>query len=168
MSKKPRLSIHELRQFIAYEPSSGSFRWVKRFDTRTPGIATGIISSNGYILFSIKGRCYSAHRLAVAFQTDAWPAGDVDHIDGDRKNNKWDNLRSIDRQGNIQNQRTAPKHNRYSGLLGAHYVKETGKFRARIKCNGVKINLGTFETPEEAHAAYVRAKRLIHVKGNTL
>jgi len=90
------------------------------------------------------------------------PDGDIDHIDGDRSNNKLSNLRIVTRAENMQNQRKA-KGNSRIGLLGVSANK--GRWMARIKRNGVMRHIGTFDTPQQAHAAYIAEKRVFHPKG---
>jgi hypothetical protein len=89
----------------------------------------------------------------------------VDHRDGDNTNNAWLNLREATNAQNGQNQMQAQKGST-SGYLGVNWDKAKGKWLARIGLNGKSKNLGRFDTPEEAHAAYVAAKRKLHPFGN--
>jgi hypothetical protein len=87
------------------------------------------------------------------------PPRPIDHINGDPSDNRISNLRDVSRTENQENQRRAQRHNKV-GLLG---VSPNGKgFISRIKVAGRKVNLGTFPTPEIAHAVYVKAKRYLH------
>jgi hypothetical protein len=96
--------------------------------------------------------------------TGEWPAGEVDHIDGDRTNNKWSNLRDVPRLENAQNKRRANANNR-TGLLGVSPDKK--RFRAVITANGKRKTVGAFSSAEEAHDAYLAEKRRLH-QGSTL
>ena len=96
--------------------------------------------------------------------TGAMPAGDVDHINGNRADNRWCNLRDVSRTLNNQNQRRAQKDNE-TGLLGVS--PHRGRFKAQIRVNGKVRNLGLFDSPEVAHKVYLAHKRLMH-PGNTL
>lgn len=78
-----------------------------------------------------------------------WPKKDVEHRDGDKTNNKWSNLRLATRTENQGNARARVS------LKGVTRVR-TGKYTAQIQKHMVKMHLGTFDTAEEAHAAYVR------------
>jgi hypothetical protein len=91
--------------------------------------------------------------------TGRWPNGVVDHINGDTSDNQWSNLRDVTHSVNCQNQRRAKRSNA-SGLLGVSFFD--GKPRASISVDGRPIHLGTFDTPEAAHQAYVEAKRKLH------
>jgi hypothetical protein len=90
----------------------------------------------------------------------SWPIGEIDHIDGDKLNNRIANLRDVDRATNTQNSKKARRNNKSSGLLGSY--KSGNRWQAQIRINGVCMTLGSFGTPEEAHAAYLGAKRLFH------
>ena len=91
--------------------------------------------------------------------TGEMPRGDVDHIDGDRANNIWANLRDVSHKANLQNRHGAQKNNK-SGFLGVH--KRGKKWAASIAVNGRSVSLGRYPTPEDAHHAYLGAKRLLH------
>lgn len=112
----------------------------------------------GYLTVRIFGRSYKAHRLAWLYMTGAWPALDVDHKNGVHDDNRWDNLREVTMSVNQQNQRKAQRGN-VVGLLGVSAKRK--KFSARIHLNGKTILLGVHDTPEMAHAAYLKAKREI-------
>lgn len=115
---------------------------------------------DGYMRVYVDGRRYSAHRLAFFYMMGRWPDPEVDHKDGDGSNNRWRNLRESTRAANQQNQRRAQRSNRHSRLLG---VKKNGNgWTAKIVFYGLSIGLGTYGTPAEAHAVYVRAKRSLH------
>lgn len=85
----------------------------------------------------------------------------VDHIDGDKLNNRWSNLRVVTQAVNNQNLRSARVGSK-SGLIGAHWNKQDKKWQAGIRINGKNVHLGKFDTPEEAHAAYIAKKREVH------
>ena len=113
-------------------------------------------------MISIDGRKHLAHRLAWLYVNGYCPPGDIDHINGDRAANRISNLRLATRSENLQNQSKAQKHNK-TGLLGVSHRR--GKFRAQIRVDGKKMHIGTFPTPEEAHTAYLEAKRQFHPFG---
>lgn len=85
---------------------------------------------------------------------------DVDHIDGVGTNNAWSNLRDVATYANVQNIKRASK-NSSTGVLGIGNTK-SGKYQARIMALGKRVSLGTYATKEDAHAAYVQAKRQMH------
>lgn len=119
---------------------------------------------NGYIQVGLFGRRYYAHRLAWFLHYGRWPQGELDHVNGNRADNRIENLREVTRDENAQNRRKAQGNNKL-GVLGVYRHSE--RFRAQIMAAGGRIHLGLFDTVEEAHAAYVAAKRRFHA-GNTL
>lgn len=145
---------------LCYDPNSGELRWVTPRRGRSLGKA-GCSTPSGYVVITYAGERHYAHRIAWAIQTGEFPTGIIDHIDGDRSNNRISNLRITDAVGNAQNQRAAQRNNT-SGLIGAHYNSRVSKWTSRIRAPGGRKFLGYFDTPEEAHEAYLRAKRELH------
>jgi hypothetical protein len=91
--------------------------------------------------------------------TGAWPAGQVDHLNGARTDNRWTNLREATAAVNSQNQRVAYPRNK-SGFLGVRAFR--AGWTAQITVARKQVYLGNFSTPEAAHEAYVKAKRELH------
>ena len=155
------MNIEELRRVYAYCPNTGGFCRVRNGKL----VSTGWLDARGYVVLAgIKGRNVKAHRLAWALTTGSWPIGEIDHVNGIRNDNRIVNLRVVDRQTNTQNIRRAHSRNKI-GLLGVS--EQSGRFKARIAVAGKHTHLGTFDTAEAAHAAYVAAKSVLH-KGSTL
>ena len=149
--------LHEL---LSYDPETGVMRWrVDRARTAKAGQIAGTRNDRGYISIAIDRKVYRAHRLAWLYIHGKWPNYEVDHIDGDRTNNRIKNLRDVKKSVNLQNQRHASANNK-SGFLGV--CKRGNYWRAEICVNGKTRFLGSFATPEEAHQAYVNAKRGLH------
>lgn len=130
------------------------------------GQVAGGVTNWGYVRVSIHNMSFMAHRITWLWVTGEWPKDTVDHIDGDRANNRWANLRDVSRRANAQNQRNAKKGNS-TGLLGVSRSQQAGKFQASIYVQGRLRHLGTFDDSRQAHEAYIAAKRLHH-EGNTL
>lgn len=86
-----------------------------------------------------------------------WPNYILDHIDGNRANNKLSNLREATQSQNCANAKL--RSNNTSGFKGVYYHPKTGKWKSQIKKDGVSRHLGLFPTPEEAHKAYVKAAK---------
>jgi hypothetical protein len=129
-------------------------RWVQ-------GTRIGYISG-GYDQCSIDYQRYKVHRLVWMWHYGEFPNGHIDHIDGNKLNNKIENLREATDAQNVQNQRKA----RASNKLGIQGVcKQNNKYRASIHLNYKKIHLGYFDTPEKAHQKYLDAKRKLHEYG---
>lgn len=159
------LTATRLRELLDYNPETGVFtNRAPRKKIKVGAKAGAIDKSNGYLKITIDRRHYYAHRLAFLFMTGSWPVAFVDHVNGDRTANQWQNLRDVPKRVNQQNRRKATAGSA-SGLLGAH--KKRGRWSSQITANGEHTKLGTFATPEQAHAAYINAKRQLH-EGCTL
>jgi len=120
----------------------------------------------GYISISINRNRYLAHRLAWLYENGDWPKQDIDHINGNRSDNRIENLRDVSHQVNCQNKRSIGKQNT-SGFLGVNWRKDRQKWRAVISTRRKQKFLGFFDTAQEAHQAYLIAKRKLH-EGSTL
>lgn len=154
------LTVERLRALLHYDPETGVFTRRVGVKGAAAGTIAGDVTGHGYGRIAVDYMRYHAHRLAWFHFYGRWPVGDVDHINGVRTDNRIANLREGSRGDNMQNQR-APRRDNRSGLLGVE-VHRTGRFTARIKANGKRYYLGIFDTPEEAHAAYIAAKRRLH------
>lgn len=153
-----------LREILSYNPDTGNFTWkISPTPNVAAGTSAGSVEPNGYIRIRIFGRGYGAHRLAFLHVNGAWPSYLVDHIDGNQANNAISNLRDATASVNQQNRRVASAANKSNGLLGVSraHTKRT-RWIAKIRVNKKAIHLGYFDTPEEAHAAYITAKRALH------
>lgn len=157
-------TIERLRELLEYRPGTGEL--VRRVSSG--GLLAGSIAggrkSSGYVYVSVDDHRLLAHRVIWAMQTGHYPQGDIDHIDGDRANNRWTNLRQATRAQNMQNERRA-RRNGTSGYLGVSWSRAAGRWAAAIKRDGKAQHLGLFDDPKVAHAAYVEAKRRLHPFG---
>lgn len=150
----------ELKELLEYEQGSGLFKWrTGRINNTHAGAVAGSVGG-GYIVISIKSRLYKAHRLAFLYVTGAWPDECVDHIDGDRQNNRWANLRPATVAQNSQNISATTKNS--SGLRGVTWSKHKKSWQAMIALSGKQTHLGYFKDPLIAHAAYTSAKSSLH------
>lgn len=158
-----KISAERLRSLLHYDSKTGVF--TRRITTpgknRAAGSIVGNDNGDGYLRTVIDGRRYRLHRLAWLYMTGEWPPEGIDHIDGSKMNNAFANLRPASPALNMQNQRHARADNK-SSLLGATWHKQPGKWRARITIDGKQHHLGHFKTADEAHIAYVQAKRAMH------
>lgn len=161
------LTAEAVRARFNYDAATGIFTRARPARHLPSGSVVTGTPSHGYIRIWIDGKQIAAHRLAWLHMTGIWPSGDIDHIDGDRANNAWENLRQVDRSTNLENIHGAKSHNRSTGLLGAYHSPTPGRFVSRIQVKGKSKSLGSFGSAEEAHAAYLVAKRELH-SGNTL
>lgn len=160
LTLKTELTAARLRELLHYDPETGAFRWlIDRRRTKAGDIA-GSRRRDGYVSISCAGSSYVAHRLAWLYMHGSWPELDVDHKDGDRANNAFDNLRQASDSQNAQNR--AVRIDSSSGIPGVGWHKGKGRWQAKIGVNGRRIFLGSFRTAEEACAAYMQAKERLH------
>ena len=152
---------------LTYDPDTGLFKWVNPGGSGVfkQGWFAGTID-NSYAHIRVNRKKYKAHRLAWFLMKGEWPKNQIDHIDGNRSNNKFNNLRDVTPSVNMQNMKK-PNGLNTLGYLGVHFDNARQKYTARLTLNGKKEFLGRFETAEEAYEAYLQAKRLRH-EGNTL
>lgn len=156
------LNIDELNAVISYDKETGLLIWKKHKNQSVKeGSIAGFIDTEGYVIVRIKGVALKAHRIAWAITFNKWPDILIDHINGNPSDNRIANLRVASHSQNCQNKRKALPSSK-SGLMGAMFDNSTGRYRSRIRVGGKRISLGSFKTPEEAHDAYLKAKRNLH------
>lgn len=153
------LTRETVDQLLKYDAFSGKFSW-KVNGTRIRIDQSAGCLWLGYIRIKIKQRNYPAHRLAWLLTYGEWPANEIDHINGDRSDNRICNLREATHAQNIQNciNRNPNKH----GLRGVAKQTCSNRWTATVTANGSKQYLGTYATPEEAHEVYVQAVQKLH------
>lgn len=161
---KVELTSDGLRAELTYDPETGHF--TRACWRQGRGGHAGTINNLGYRLIRVGGWRYRAHRLAWLYVHGAWPAGQIDHINGIRDDNRIANLRDVPDIINQQNRRNPHKGSQVP-FLGVKLAKQPNRFVAGIKDAGRHVHLGVFDSPEEAHAAYLDAKRELH-EGCTL
>jgi hypothetical protein len=150
-------SIDYLRKRLRYEPETGKLFWLDyegmptKWRTRYAGKeAFTSDDGKGYLLGGIEDRLFRAHRVAWALYTGEWPTDQIDHINGVRDDNRISNLRVVSNQENLKN--ASMRRNNTSGVTGVCWHKLQRKWVAQIKINGRRLNLGLFDTIEEAAA----------------
>jgi len=153
-----------LKTLVDYDENSGIFtRLLSNSNYTKVGDIVGCKQKSGYLSAQIDGKKYLMHRLAWLYVHGHFPEEDIDHINGIRSDNRISNLRSVTRSVNLQNKRRADTDS-MSGLLGVCWSKDRNKWLAQIRIPFAKSNkmLGRFDTKEEAHQAYLVAKRKYH------
>ena len=157
---KTEITAERLKQVLSYDPETGIFYWLVdgRFgrSRHRAGEQAGSKRQDGYLTVMIDRTRYPLHRLAWLYANEKHPAKWIDHINGDRADNRIVNLREATPAQNGRNGRGWRV--RKAPLKGAYAVKN--QWRASISENGRKRHLGYFATAEEAHAAYMAAARL--------
>jgi hypothetical protein len=154
------VSAEGVRVLLDYDQNTGVFTWrTDRAPNAKLGAKTGRHDKYGYTKIKILGRVHLAHRLAWLHVHGEWPTGEIDHINGDRADNRITNLRLATRSQNGCNTRRSSRNT--SGVKGVRWHKHARKWAAQIKANGRYRSLGYFDAIEDAAAAY-RASALKH------
>lgn len=152
------LTCDRLKEFLSYDAATGNFtRLVRTANATWVGATAGYVNKAGYVYVSLLGSRYLAHRLAWLYAHGSWPAGNLDHADGNPGNNRLANLRECSQSQNIGNSKA--KAGNRSGFKGVSFHSPRSKWRARITVAGKETLLGYFDSPEEAHDVYCTAAR---------
>lgn len=155
--------LAEAKRLLSYNPETGVFVWRENRRGRAfAGDEAGSVRADGYRRIGVACRTVWAHRLAWAFVHGAMPAHSIDHINGDPTDNRIANLRDVPARMNSENRRTAGPRRAGGTLIGAHWCKTWQRWKSAITAQGRPKHLGWFDTEEQAHAAYVAAKRELH------
>ena len=155
------MTKEELKRLVSYDPETGFLTRINDGAHRTNNmLPAGSKGAKAYIQIRLNGKIYSVHRLAWLISGCDLLAGYViDHIDGNKLNNKLINLRAVTRSINCQNQRK-PMSNGTSGFLGVS--RRGDRWIAKIMIEGTLRYIGIFAQPEIAYQAYLAAKRQHH------
>lgn len=158
---KADLTSARLRALLSYDPKTGEFRWLVSRPNTCIGAIAGKLSAKGYREIRVLGAHYRAQRLAFLYMNGSLPAADlvVDHINGERADNRWCNLRLLSGAENQQNRKLTSRSR--TGRLGVALVKDK-YFVANIRIKGVVHYLGCFKTLDAASSAYSQAKDRLH------
>lgn len=149
--------VEYLKSIFDYRPISGEFYLKKDLPyNRKKGTKTGFKSS-GYIVVRLDGIQYLGHRLAWAIHNGYWPDGMIDHINGNRTDNRISNLREVTSRINQNNF----KRHRDGLLVGA--TKSGSKWICKINVDGKQVFLGTFDSEKEAHEEYLLASKMVRI-----
>lgn len=164
MSTDGYVSHEDLLKQVKYDPTTGIFTRLVAYGRIKAGTVAGSGDGKGYLRISVLNRNYSQHRLAWFYVHRYWPVGCIDHIDRNPSNNRISNLRDCSLSQNQWNREKGVSSK--TGLpVGVSLEKRTGKFYARIGHSWKTKHLGTFDTPEEAKAAWDVANYLRQIKG---
>lgn len=151
-----KVTFGRLRELLSYNPESGEFKWL----SVRGGSRAGYFDRTGYLRIMIDRRAYLAHRLAWLYMAGKWPAHEIDHINCDKSNNCFANLREATRSENMAN--IGKQSANSSGLKGVTWHKRDRKWRAQIKIRGEVRHICYSDCPAAAHFAYIVAADKAH------
>ena len=156
------LSAERLREILDYNPDTGIFTWIKPTSNRVKigAVAGYFCPIHNCIRIRLFGNLHFAHRLAWLYVTGKHPIEQIDHINGNRLDNRIENLREATDQQNKQNLGVS-KANK-SGMRGVHFVKKKNKWCAQITSHRKTRSLGYFDSKEAAYGVYLEARKEIH------
>ena len=150
------VAIEELNELFILDESTGKLYWKVN---RQPGIKigdeAGSVTEAGYIRAYVKGKRCTAHRIVWAMTKGEWPKDQLDHINGNRSDNRPSNLREASNQTNSKNKGMLKSNT--SGHKGVSWVPHLQKWKSEITVDRKRIYLGVFTDIEEASAAYEEA-----------
>ncbi|MFM0554788.1 HNH endonuclease [Paraburkholderia sediminicola] len=154
------LTQEMLQSILHYNPETGVFTYLNDSKHKEAGQEAGYIKSQGYREIHVAGKNYYAHRLAFLFMTGSFPKECVDHINNNRLDNRWCNLRNATRAENMRN-RPKLKSNT-SGVTGVCWQRAMKKWCAYINLNRKRHELGHFDSLDEAASVVKAARERLH------
>jgi len=152
---KAIITQEELKSQLHYDQNTGIFTWKEKKQGRTANLS---ITPKRYLRIKVLNTVYLAHRLAWLYVYGEFPKIYIDHINRNPSDNRISNLRETTAMQNSQNM---TKSNKPLNKVGVHSLRNGG-YSSSIKVNSKTKWLGTFKTEEEAHQAYLIAKRELH------
>ena len=170
MTKTDLPTPETLCKLLSYDPDTGLLTWKRRpiemfanknafgtWNTRYSGKpAFRTVHSGGYRQGYIFNKKHLTHRIAYAIYHGTWPTDQIDHINGDKLDNRVANLRDVTHMENQRN--TVIPINNTSGYIGVILMRGSGKWRSVIRVSGKKIHLGVFTDIKDAIAARAAAE----------
>jgi hypothetical protein len=158
------ITAARVRELLDYDPATGIFtRKVRLAQRHQVGDRADFIVTGGglagYYRGGIDSKRFLAHRLAWLYVNGEWPQQEIDHINGDPGDNRIANLRDVPARINAENKR-GPRKDNACGQRGV--MAHQGRWRARIQVDGQTMHIGMYDTPQEAHDAYIAAKLELH------
>jgi len=148
------MNIQDIYKLFLYNPETGHLFWRAAGRGRAKTRSAGTKLSTGYIGVVVGSKRYFAHRLCWVLHYGRWPVDQIDHINGDKTDNRIKNLREATNAQNGKNLKLSAKNT--SGICGVSFDRQTGKWRATIKVDGKQRCLGRWVVFDDA----VNARRV--------
>ena len=157
------LTVDLLNHLFEYDKETGNLIWKIKPSSKgnrvKVGDIAGTVKSHGYLCVGINYNSYRAHRLIFLMHKGYLPKT-IDHINGDRLDNRIENLRAVTASQNQHNRKL--NSNNTSGYKGVYWAKQTKKWRAEIETSGERVHLGYFDNVEEAAEVLRKAREELH------
>lgn len=153
------LTQEELKRHLHYDAETGVFTWLVN---RTNGVKAGDkagVLARGYVVFCLKNRQWSAHRLAFLYMEGRFPSDFIDHVNGQKDDNRWVNLREAN---NSENQRNRSGTGSNCGIKNVTYVRNRDKYQVSLKVDGREKFIGYFQDLELAELVALEAREKFH------
>lgn len=156
---KEPLTAGRLREMLSYDPETGLFTWLVKRGAQDIGSLAGKPRPSGrHIQIRVNKVLYQAHCLAWLYMLGSWPESEIDHINRDKTDNRWENLRAATKQENAYNKAPRGRTSRFKGV----YRSKQGRWVAGITFNKKSKSLGYYDSELEAALAYNKAARELH------
>ncbi len=160
-NKESLIDVDYLKSVINYDSDTGLLTWAKSYGNAIEGDVAGCLKASGYWIVGLRGEKYLAHRLAWLWVNGAWPVNQIDHINGNKLDNRMENLRDVLPHVNMQNHDHFKRPNK-SGITGVYWKESKGGWFAGISVKGTKINRGPYKTKERASEVREMLRRQHH------
>ena len=162
MADRSQITPEFLKSVLTYDPLSGSLTWkararemfssdgaFKTWNSRFSGSdALSCVATTGYLHGRILGIGFLAHRVAWAIHSGRWPEHQIDHLNGNRKDNSILNIQEVSPEGNRKNARL--RSDNTSGVCGVYWDKSLKKWRSAIGLSGKSIHIGIYQNKGDA------------------
>jgi len=138
---------------------NGELHWSDNAPQKVRGKLAGSINSKGYRKIECGGKKYGAHQIVFALHHGYIPEY-VDHINGDKADNRIENLREATKAENGYNRTNLPTNT--SGMKNVSYRKDTNNWRVSLRVNGKHTSFGSYDDPELADLVAHEARATYH------
>ncbi len=143
-----RVTSLRLKHVLSYDSDTGIFTWINPTSPRIKVNSNAGSGWKGYTRIGLDGTEYYAHQLAWFYHYGKWPKYQIDHIDGDRSNNRISNLRDVPQSENVKNSSVGKTSS--SGYRGVTWCNDRLNWRVNIGINGKIKSLGRFDDLDKA------------------